>query len=184
MRNVLVLIAALTAAGAAGCSCAGGPGADCTGADCRDGLLCDPGSRTCVKPMPGPDAANGSDATAPGSDATAPPGSDATAPPGSDAAPPPGSDASPGTCSVPPAPTDPVSCFQTCSTDADCDWVNADCCCSCAMGGGSVAINVAYTMEWAAHQAAMCGSCMGIACGAVYLCPPSPPTCGAAGLCM
>jgi hypothetical protein len=196
MRNVLVMVAALAAAGVAGCQCAGGPGADCSGADCRDGLICDPGTRTCVKPGGGTDAAKGTDATSPGTDAVAPgtdavaPGMDAVAPgtdavaPGADAAPPPGTDAAPGTCGVPPTPSDPISCYQTCSSDTDCDWVDADCCCSCAMGGSSVAINVAYTMEWAARQAAMCGSCVGIACASVYLCPPSPPSCGAGGYCM
>lgn len=187
---------ALAALLVGGCGCRGGVGAECSAAgDCRDGLVCDPQSRTCREPPTATDAVPATDAVAPGSDANGPgtdatgPGTDATTP-GSDAASP-GSDAAmPGTdamsgCASPPAPTDPVSCYQGCSSDGDCTWADSTCCCPCNMGGSSTAINTAYTSAWTARMTVQCAGvdCTGIGCLAVDLCPVLPPSC-VMGLCM
>jgi hypothetical protein len=139
--------------------------------------------------VPGPDAADPIDAAR---DATvgvdAPADLDATvevdgtvasdAPSGTDA-PATGVDATGGPCGSPPRPTDPIECYQSCTTSADCVWVDSACCCNCFNGGPSEPINSAYASQYAARRMAMCAAvdCSMIGCLAVVLCPDGPPSC-------
>jgi hypothetical protein len=88
-------------------------------------------------------------------------------------------DAGPDGCPDPLTPESPLSCYRRCSAPADCMWVDSDCCCNCANGGGSDAISSRYAADYAARRAAMCPprGCDGVGCLAVYLCPEVPPTC-------
>jgi len=89
-----------------------------------------------------------------------------------------------GTCPLPPLPTSPMACFKPCLSDVDCVYVSTSCCCSCASGGASVAINASFESIWAARMAGMCTvDCRGVLCMDVYLCPPGPPVC-IAGQCL
>lgn len=94
-------------------------------------------------------------------------------------------DAAPSGCSSPPAPTDPVECYQACDSTSECEWVDSDCCCNCFNGGAQTAINSTYSAQWTARQTARCAvvDCSGVGCLTVVVCRDEPPTC-VAGRCM
>jgi len=83
-----------------------------------------------------------------------------------------------GACPALPDPDMPLSCFKECASDTDCVYAQSACCCSCANGGSSEAINAAYMSTWNIRRSRMCigVDCRGFSCLSVYLCG-GPPTC-------